>query len=146
MRTAADTQVDDAAFDRRLAYVILRVTLGINILMHGVVRIMGGVGAFAGGMVQQFAATPLPAEFVRGFGLVLPFLELTIGLLILVGAFTRWALAAGGLVIAALVFGTSLRSDWQTVFLQMLYALTFYVLLARRSDDAFALTGAGKRQ
>jgi thiosulfate dehydrogenase [quinone] large subunit len=125
--------------DMKLAYVILRVTLGVNMLMHGGVRILGGVGLFAAGMVQQFAQTPLPAALVRPFGLTVPFVELTIGLLLLLGVATRWALAAGGLLMMALVFGTSLRSDWNMVMLQMVYSVIFYVLLARRGDDAFTI-------
>jgi thiosulfate dehydrogenase [quinone] large subunit len=125
--------------DLKLAYVILRITLGINMSMHGAVRIMAGLGGFAEGMVKQFAETPLPAVFVRAFGHTVPLFEVTIGLLILLGIQTRWALAAGGLFMASLVFGTSLRSDWTMVMLQMIYAVIFYLLLARRRDDAFTL-------
>jgi thiosulfate dehydrogenase [quinone] large subunit len=137
MQTSATGSTD--VFDLKLAYAILRVTLGVDMLMHGGVRILGGINVFAAGMVQQFAQTPLPAPFVRAFGLTLPFIELTIGLLVLLGVATRWALAAGGLLMVPLVFGTSLRSDWNMVMLQMVYALIFYVLLARRGDDAFTV-------
>jgi thiosulfate dehydrogenase [quinone] large subunit len=136
-------QTSDAApadvFDRQLAYAILRVTLGVNMLMHGAVRLLGGLDGFAAWMVQQFAQTPLPAAFVRSFALPLPFIEIAIGLLLLLGVATRWALAAGGLLMVPLVFGTSLRSDWNTVLLQMVYALIYYLLLTRRGDDAFTL-------
>src|SRR6185436_6050433 len=99
-------------------------------------------------MVKQFAETPLPPAFVRAFGHTVPLFEVTIGLLILLGVQTRWARAAGGLFMASLVFGTSLRSDWNMVMLQMVYALIFYLLLARRGDDEFTLStlaGGGRR-
>ena len=40
------------------------------------------------------------------------------------GLFTRWALTLGGLLITVLVFGTAMRSDWNTVGVQMIYAIT----------------------
>jgi hypothetical protein len=43
--------------------------------------------------------------------MVLPFAEFVLGDLITLGLFTRWALTLGGLLIAALIFGTALRSD-----------------------------------
>jgi thiosulfate dehydrogenase (quinone) large subunit len=127
-----------ALLDRRLAYLLLRLTLGINILLHGVVR-LPALGAFAEGTVQQFADTPLPAVAVRLFGVSLPFLETAIGLLLIVGLWTRWALVAGGLLIAALVLGTALRSDWETLSIQMIYAIIYYLLLTGRTYDYFAL-------
>ena len=137
-RRQAEPQNNQALLDRRLAYLLLRLTLGINILLHGAVR-LPALGAFAEGTVQQFADTPLPAVTVCLFGLVLPFLETAIGLLLTVGLWTRWALVAGGLLLAALVFGTALRSDWQTLSIQMLYAIIYYLLLAGRTYDYFAL-------
>jgi thiosulfate dehydrogenase (quinone) large subunit len=137
-RHEAEPQNSRALLDRRLAYLLLRLTLGINIMLHGVVR-LPALGAFAEGTVQQFAGTPLPAVAVRLFGLSLPFLETVIGLLLIVGLWTRWALVAGALLIAALVFGTALRSDWETLSIQMLYAIIYYLLLAGRTSDYFAL-------
>jgi uncharacterized membrane protein YphA (DoxX/SURF4 family) len=137
-RRQAEPQDSRALLDRRLAYLLLRLTLGINILLHGAVR-LPALGAFAAGMVQQFADTPLPAMAVRLFGLVLPFMETAIGLLLIVGLWTRWTLVAGGLLIVALVFGTALRSDWETLGIQMLYAIIYYLLLAARTYNYFAL-------
>jgi thiosulfate dehydrogenase (quinone) large subunit len=124
--------------DRRLAYLLLRLTLGINMLLHGAVR-LSALGAFAARMVQQFADTPLPAMAVHLFGLLLPFLETAIGLLLIVGLWTRWTLIAGGLLIATLVFGTALRSDWETLGIQMLYVIIYYLLPAGRTSDHFSL-------
>jgi thiosulfate dehydrogenase [quinone] large subunit len=137
-RRQAEPQNSGALLDQRLTYLLLRLTLGINILLHGVVR-LPALGAFAEGTVQQFADTPLPAVAVRLFGLLLPFLETAIGLLLTIGLWTRWALVASGLLIAALVFGTALRNDWETLSIQMLYAIIYYLLLAGRTSDYFAL-------
>jgi thiosulfate dehydrogenase [quinone] large subunit len=77
---------------------------------------------------------------------VLPFLETAIGLLLILGLWTRWSLVAGGLLIAALVFGTGLRSDWEALSIQMLYAIIYYLLLTGRTSDYFALDTVWTKQ
>jgi thiosulfate dehydrogenase (quinone) large subunit len=51
----------------------------------------------------------------------------------------RLALIGGGLLIIVLVFGTALRSDWDTLGIQMIYAAIYYLLLAARTDDRFSI-------
>jgi thiosulfate dehydrogenase [quinone] large subunit len=144
-RHQTEPQDRRALLDRRSAYLLLHLPLGINIL-HGAVR-LPALGAIAEGMVRQFTDTLLPAVAVRLFGLLLPFLETAIGLLLTIGLWTRGALVAGGLLVAALVFGTALRSDSETLSIQMLYAVIYYLLLAGRAYDYFALdTVCMKRQ
>ena len=126
--------------DRQLAYLVFRLTLGINILVHGAGRIFGpGAEAFASTTGAEFSKTGLPAGMVHAFLIVLPFAELVLGVSTALGLFTRWALTLGGLMIAALVFGTAMRSDWNTVGVQMIYAITYYLLLVNRSDNRFSL-------
>ncbi len=73
------------------------------------------------------------------FLMVLPFSELILGLLIVVGLFTRWALTLGGFLMTALIFGTAVRSDWQTVSIQLIYSITYFFLLLHRADNGFSL-------
>lgn len=135
--------------DLGLAYALLRVAFGVNILMHGLVPIIHGVEAFAAAMVREFADTILPAALVGAFGTVLPVVQLAIGAMLVVGAFTRAALVAGELVIIGLVFGTSLLpNSGESVSLQMLYALIYAVLLALVRANAYSVDAvlAGDRQ
>ena len=108
---------------------ILRIGLGINMLMHGLVRIpnlQGFVTKASGG----FASTLMPPVLVSGFLYVLPFLEALVGLLILIGGKAgRIGYIAGGLLITVLIFGTDLHQDWATTSQQMIYLLTFAVAL-----------------
>src|SRR5579863_831648 len=131
---------DSNALDRQLAYLIFRLTLGINILVHGAGRIFGpGADAFATTTAAEFSKTALPAGLVHAFLFVVPFAELVLGVLTTLGLFTRWALLSGSLMIAVLVFGTAMRSDWNTVGVQMIYAITYYLLLVNRSYDRFSI-------
>jgi thiosulfate dehydrogenase [quinone] large subunit len=134
------TATDSRTLDRELAYAVFRLTLGINILVHGAGRIFGpGADAFAATTAVEFAKTPLPAGMVHTFLVVVPFAELVLGALTTLGLLTRWALTLGGLLITALVFGTAMRSDWNTVGFQMIYAITYYFLLVHRSSNRFSL-------
>jgi thiosulfate dehydrogenase (quinone) large subunit len=126
--------------DGRLAYGVLRFTFGINILIHGVGRLFGaGAAGFTAKTSNEFAGAPLPHGVVHAFLIVVPFAEAILGVLLILGLFTRWTLTLGGLLIAALVFGTSLRSDWNTVGIQMIYAIIYYLLLKNLADNYFSV-------
>jgi thiosulfate dehydrogenase [quinone] large subunit len=135
-----DATANSSLVDRRLAYGVFRLSLGVNILVHGAGRLFGpGAATFAAKTTSEFAGTPLPYGLVHAFLIALPFVEIVMGVLITLGLLTRWALTLGGLLITALVFGTALRSDWVTVGIQMIYAITYYLLLANLADDYFSL-------
>lgn len=125
--------------DRQRAYAIFRLTLGVNMFLHGFVRLRAGIAAFAEGLVPTFADTPLPPAAVRAFAHGLPFAEAAIGALLILGLRTRDALAAGGLLMTVLVFGTALRSDWPALGIQMVYAIAYYLLLSHANQDAYGL-------
>lgn len=127
--------------DRALARALLRVTLGINLVVHGLVRVPR-LTAFAEGMARDFQPTILPSGLVYLFGLALPFAEAAVGVLIAVGLFQRAALAAGAVMIAVLVFGTALLQRWDTLTQQMIYALVYAALIATRSWDRWSLDAA----
>ncbi len=61
------------------------------------------------------------------------------GLFVLLGLWTRSALLLGALIMAALVFGTALLSDWNTLAIQMLYAVIYAALLALREYNDYSL-------
>ena len=87
--------------DKALAYVTFRLSLGIGELMHGLVR-LPIMATFAADMAKGFGGTILPGSFVSAFGLVLPSLEALIGISLIVGLLTKWALLAGSLLMSIL--------------------------------------------
>jgi thiosulfate dehydrogenase (quinone) large subunit len=115
--------------DQRLAYALLRSVVGLNLLMHGISRMLAGSGAFAAHIAEQFAHAPLPVWSVWAFGMVLPAIEALLGLLLLIGLRTRATLVAGSLLIMVLTFGSALVQDWPAAGLQLTYALVYSVLL-----------------
>jgi thiosulfate dehydrogenase [quinone] large subunit len=109
----------------QLSRLVLRLGLGINMLMHGLVRIPK-LPEFVAKTSTGFADTVLPAALTAGFLYILPFAELSCGLLILLGGqFSKWGYTLGGLIIAALLFGTTLKEDWAGAGNQTIYVLAF---------------------
>jgi thiosulfate dehydrogenase (quinone) large subunit len=123
------------------SYAVLRFTLGITFLFHGVIRFISGWSAFADEMVQNFQHTFLPEFMVRPFALSGPPVEAILGTLLCLGLFTRWVLIAGGLWMVALVFGTTIRQDYPTVAIQLLYALLFFLLQVWEPSNIISLDG-----
>ena len=127
-------------FDKHLAYFVLRLTLGVNIFLHGAIRVFWtGTVAFVEGTVKQFTESPLPEFSVRAFAYTIPFSEIIIGLLLILGLWTRWALFFGGLLMTALVLGTATRSEWNSLGTQMIYSAIYYILLIHRAYDFYSL-------
>jgi thiosulfate dehydrogenase [quinone] large subunit len=127
------------ASDERLAYALLRVVAGVNLLMHGVSRILAGPSNFAAKLVDQFVTTPLPPWSVWGFGLVLPSVETLLGALLLIGLRTKPVLIGCGLLMVALTSGSALVQDWAVAGQQLLYGLVFSVLLFMRRYNGWSV-------
>ncbi|MGO8998340.1 MAG: DoxX family membrane protein [Polyangiaceae bacterium] len=61
------------------------------------------------------SSTPLPEFMVTPYTRTAPFIELTLGLLILVGFQTRWALLGAAAFLVSLDLGLMLQADHDTV-------------------------------
>ena len=129
MTTEGPTIEPGNAHDKFTAYALLRITLGTNIAMHGISRLIAGPNAFASKLTDQFAHAPLPPILIQLFGQSLPWVECLFGLLLLIGLRTRAALIGGALLILVLTFGSSLIQDWQAASTQLLYAAIYAALL-----------------
>lgn len=124
------------------AYTILRLTFGFNILLHGLSRIFAGNAAFLAYLNHYLEKAPLiPAGMLPVFARVLPPVETALGLLLILGLWTRFALIAGGLVITMLAIGTNLAQDWNVAGLQLIYAFVYYYLLVHRNLNSASVDG-----
>lgn len=113
---------------REIAYALLRITLGVIFLFYGIGKFISGIGNFVGNMNQQFSGK-LPAFMVMPFAYFIPFAEVTAGLLILLGLFTRVGLVLSGLLLIGLTFGTVMLGQAPTVAHNLQYGLVNFVLL-----------------
>lgn len=121
------------------AYTILRVTMGINMIMHGAVRIFGDYTGFVSWVTNEFSGTILPGGLIYLIGWAIPPVEFLIGISLFLGLFTTVGLVVAGIHMAILVFGMSLISNWGTVANQMLYVFAFSALLFGIEYNRFSL-------
>jgi thiosulfate dehydrogenase (quinone) large subunit len=141
-RAVAEPRWSDAVW----GYTVLRLTFGANIMLHGLSRLLAGHAAFLAYLTHYFEKTPLiPASQLPVFAWVLPPVETALGVLLLLGLWTRFALIAGGLVITMLAIGTNLAQDWGVAGLQLIYAFLYYYLLVHRDQNVISIDGSLSR-
>lgn len=121
-----------------IAYLILRLTMGFNMFAHGLVR-LPKLDAFNSWMVGLFENSMLPIVLVKPFGYALPIIELIVGICLILGFQTAKSIHAGGLIIAALVFGSCMIEKWDMAGGQMLYAIFFFILAVYLNKNTYSL-------
>src|SRR5688572_12934324 len=128
--------------DGVLAYALLRPTFRVTICFRGIARIFVlGLDNFANGMITQFSSAWIGPSPINPFAHTLPLIETATGLMIIFGLGTRYALIIGGLMMTSLTFGTIFLGDFQLAWLQLTYAIAFFLLLAARSWNVISLDG-----
>ncbi len=70
---------------------------------------------------------------------MIPVFEALLGLALIFGAFTRVALASGAVFMMMLTAGVISNQQWDVAAQQLLYSLTFFLLLYLREHNALAL-------
>lgn len=123
---------------RELAYALLRVTVGVMFLFYGVGKLMIGPGAFAAGLAERFSGS-LPAALVLPFGWVLPFIEVTVGTLLILGLFSTVALIAAAVLMIGLTFGAVMEPNPPTVADNVNFALVLAALLFLSEHNGYSL-------
>lgn len=123
---------------QQIAFALLRITMGINFLGHGLVR-FSKLNGFRDWMVTTFQDSLIPSFAVSIWGTVLPFAEFGIGLLLILGLFTYRASITGAIVIIFLLFGSTLIENWDWAGIQMIYGLFFYFLISNTEKNCWSI-------
>lgn len=129
---------------RDAAYALLRVTLGVIFLTTGIVKFMLGIGNSAG--LQQEFAGKLSMVIVTPFAYVLPFVEVTVGALLVLGLFNVVALVIAGLLLMVLTFGKTAVNDSATVAGNLSYVLIIFVLLWLANYNGYSIDRIRNRE
>lgn len=119
-------------------FLILRLAIATSLLGHGAVR-LPKLTAFSSWMTESFEKSFLPKVLVVPFSYGLPIAEFTIGLLLLLGLFTKYAAFAGALVILILLFGTSMIENWEAIPSQLIHIIFFAFLLQFIEKNTYSL-------
>jgi thiosulfate dehydrogenase [quinone] large subunit len=113
--------------NERITYLLGRLPLAMSMLGHGLDR-LPKLNSFSNHVVQQFNNAVLPLVLVEAFSYALPFVELVIGVLLIIGLFTRFSAILGVLTMLALIFGSSMIEQWENVFTQIIYGICFALI------------------
>lgn len=124
--------------DHSLAYVVMRVGGGLNMLMHGLVRIFdSGMGNFVSYLEKGFEGTVMPGFLLAPSAYLITGVELIGGLMLLIGLFTRWSAFVLGVLMIGLQFGMAMQQQWGTLADQFIYMVIFAGLVAFASKDVW---------
>ncbi len=133
----ADSNFDDQG-SRAAGMALGRWCLGVMFLFAGIGK-FPNVGGFADYLLKQFEKTWLPPALVGGFGNVLPFVEIALGVLLVLGIFRNAALFIAGLLLISLMFGQILLGQPQVVFSNTAYLFMAAGLLFLAKHDRWVL-------
>ena len=122
------------ARDPAIAYLLLRLLTGVDFFGHGYARTFTGtyLPGFAESLQKQMFTAPLSPDVVMAVGYVIPIVELIVGTLLILGLFTRGALVLAFAFMIVLMFGVTLKQDWNAAAQQLVYGVVLFLLLFLR--------------
>jgi len=129
------------------AVFLCRLSIGVYFLIAGVNKVRPTSTSNVIARLSDFAdfvagsAPWLPTTLARGYGYALPFVEIIVGLLTIVGLASRWAGAILVLLLLSFIIGSTGLTDPPKPFHANLIFLTLAILLwtigpGRMSMDA----------
>ncbi len=123
----------------QLGYLIMRLMLGLNLFLHGSMRLLAGIDIWLIPTAETFVGTILPQPLVVALLHIIPIAELMLGALLLLGLSTRSALLGSILLFLLLDFGHGVRQLWSNMHLVMHYSIYFWILLVLHKQNWLAL-------
>jgi thiosulfate dehydrogenase (quinone) large subunit len=121
-----------------LFFLLIRFAIAASMFGHGLAR-MPKLKAFSNWMVMDFEKSIIPKTWVRLFSYALPFIELSVGVLLFIGLFTQAAAAAGGFITVVFILGSTLTEKWDALPSQLTHTAFFAALLYFIHYNALAL-------
>jgi thiosulfate dehydrogenase [quinone] large subunit len=121
--------------------VLLRLVMGFLLFFAGIGKLTGpGLKGFAGYIVSDFTEkTWLPKFMLVPYGYVLPFAELILGFLLIIGLFTRPTIIVSALMLISLMFGKILTGDHATVANIAQYVVFLCLVYWTSRDNMFSV-------
>ena len=122
-----------------LAYTMFRLFLGLNFFMHGAVRLGPNYQEFVAWTQGVFAETWLPSWLGTLEAYLIPGVEMIIGVLLVLGFKTRFAVILAFGLMATLVFGMNLVQDWELVSRHVIYVIALYLLMHNMEFNEYSI-------
>ncbi|MCL6433718.1 MAG: DoxX family protein [Leptolyngbyaceae cyanobacterium HOT.MB2.61] len=124
--------------DVAIAYLLLRILIGVNYFNHGFTRI-SNVPGFVEDTVKTLADSYFPEFLVRLNSYLVPPVELIVGILITIGLATRGALIATFILMIILKLGVTSIQNWQAATSMLSYGLVLFILLAGAGFNIYSI-------
>lgn len=132
--------------DVAIAYLLLRILIGVNYFNHGFTRI-GNISGFVENTVKQLANSYFPEFLVRINSYLVPPVELIVGVLITVGLATRSALITTLILMIILMMGVTSVQNWSAAGNMLVYGIVLFILLAGSGFNIYSVDSwLGKRR
>lgn len=126
------------------SFLIIRLAVAASMLGHGLVR-LPKLHGFSNWMVSSFEKSMLSLVLITPFSYILPIAEFVIGLLLVIGLFTRVSLIAGGFTMVILILGSAMVENWEAMPSQFIHAAFFAVLLSFLQYNTYAVDNVFKK-
>ncbi|HDZ13517.1 hypothetical protein LCGC14_0868330 [marine sediment metagenome] len=123
---------------KSMAYLLTRLLLGVSMFGHGMVRLPKLTG-FSNYIVDSFKDSVLPEILTLAFSYMIPFWEFSVGILLIIGLFTRQSLIASAILMIILIFGSTMVENWEAINSQILHGLLATGLLATITHNLYAV-------
>jgi thiosulfate dehydrogenase (quinone) large subunit len=120
------------------AYALPRIGLGMLFLIAGAGKVQTLSAWLSGDQFQHFSKF-LPSIFLKPYMVLLPFLETMVGVLLVLGLFTRPALKLTGLLILSINLGLILSKQFAIVSNNFVYLIVISGLLVFADRNGLAL-------
>ena len=124
--------------DVAIAYLLLRILIGVNNFNHGFTRIFN-IPGFVEETVKELADSYFPEFLVRINSYLVPPVELIVGVLITLGLATRSALIITFALMIILKLGVTSIQNWGAATSMLSYGIVLFILLAGNSFNIYSL-------
>jgi len=120
---------------------LLRFSLGLLFFAAAMGKFLGkgGVAGFLEYIQGKFAGTWLPPVLYQSFGQVIPYVEIFLGIVLMLGIFRLAGLVLGSLHMLGLAFGMMVTGDWPVVAANLFYVALFAAALLTSPWDRIHL-------
>ncbi len=124
------------------AALLLRLSLGMLFFFAGLGKFLApmGVAGVSEKMIEGFKDTILPLALVKPYLYVLPYIEVPLGIVLVLGIYTKEALTVCGFLLLSLALGMAIKQDHVTVAnnLNFVFMTAIALWLASR-DNPYSL-------
>ena len=126
--------------DISFASLVLRGSVGLTFFFAGINKILN-FSERTSGIVGAFKETWLPEFLVSVFAYPLPFIEFVLGLLAIIGLFTRPVFYILGILMLTLNFGLLVQGNYETAARNLPYFILIAANLILLKYNRFSLDG-----